>query len=238
MKSGFKTIIRILVALCYLISISFIAIYFVVELNPNVELAPSGRVILLLSICILTYIGSILSCRVFGLKQGSRLIRHFFWLFFILYLQLLLTLTEFDQMFGRNISSIFHPNSYITRLYLQNNVNLVPFKTIFEFISALFTHELPVRVISVNLLGNICAFMPFAFFLPLFFKSMNVWKKFIICMVLIVITIEILQLVFMTGSCDIDDLILNVSGAWIMYGILKISKIQKFIKALTMQDAN
>lgn len=61
--------------------------------------------------------------------------------------------------------------------------------------------------------------MPFAFFLPLLFKKQNNFKTFLLTMICIVIGIELLQFITMSGSCDIDDVILNVSGSLIMYEI-------------------
>ena len=47
------------------------------------------------------------------------------------------------------------------------------------------------------------------------------------------ITIELLQLLFLTGSTDIDDLILNTSGAMLCYYVLHKKRISKAIRWLT-----
>ena len=90
----------------------------------------------------------------------------------------------------------------------------------------------------LNLLGNIVACMPFAFFLPLLFKKQNNLKRFALTMIIIVLTIELLQFVTLSGSCDIDDIILNVSGAIIMYAILKIKSVNNLIKNIFLLEKN
>ena len=78
-------------------------------------------------------------------------------------------------------------------------------------------------------MGNIIACMPFAFFLPLLFKKQNNLKVFTLTMILIVLIIELLQFITLSGSFDIDDLILNVLGAVILFLILKIKRINQLI---------
>jgi glycopeptide antibiotics resistance protein len=61
------------------------------------------------------------------------------------------------------------------------------------------------------------------------FKSMRKYYKFFITMIIIVVIIELLQFITMSGSCDIDDLILNVFGASVIYFIFQIKCINKFM---------
>ncbi|MBQ3561723.1 MAG: VanZ family protein, partial [Oscillospiraceae bacterium] len=46
----------------------------------------------------------------------------------------------------------------------------------------------------------------------------------------IVIAVELLQFITLAGSCDIDDLILNVSGAFLVYLAAKTKNIEKFLR--------
>ena len=48
-----------------------------------------------------------------------------------------------------------------------------------------------------------------------------------------VITVELLQLLFLTGSSDIDDVILNTAGAMLLYGVLRIKGVSRFISKIT-----
>ena len=52
-------------------------------------------------------------------------------------------------------------------------------------------------------------------------------------MIIIVLTAEISQMILLTGAADIDDLILNVLGAMVAFGLLKTKYVDKIIKAIT-----
>ena len=88
----------------------------------------------------------------------------------------------------------------------------MPFETIMTFIQK-FDSMYSTSQVMLNLFGNVCAFMPMAFFLPLLFKKQNKFRYFVITMVLMILGIEFLQLVTGSGRFDVDDLILNLSGA-------------------------
>lgn len=46
--------------------------------------------------------------------------------------------------------------------------------------------------------------------------------------------IEVIQLIFLVGSCDIDDIILNVLGAVFSYLIFKTKICKKIIRQITL----
>ena len=92
------------------------------------------------------------------------------------------------------------------------------------------------KAFIANIIGNICAFMPCGLFLPLIFKKMNNYYRFLLDMIFMVIIIELLQFVTMSGSCDIDDLILNVLGASIVYFIVKIKFVNKYIRKVLLYE--
>ena len=78
--------------------------------------------------------------------------------------------------------------------------------------------------------------MPYGIFLPLIFKKMKKYYKFLITMIFIVVVIELLQFITMSGACDIDDLILNVLGASIIYFIAKIKCINNIIHKIFLWE--
>ena len=82
------------------------------------------------------------------------------------------------------------------------------------------------------LFGNLFALMPYGMFIPLMFNKINKYYKFLIMMIILVIVIELLQFITLSGSCDIDDLILNVMGASIIYFICKIKGVRKIINKI------
>ena len=95
-----------------------------------------------------------------------------------------------------------------------NSINLVPFKTIMEYITAMADGNMRGHAIR-NLLGNLCLFFPIGFYLPFFVKNTRKIGIYCIIMATAIIVIEIIQLATMSGSLDIDDFILNFAGSLI-----------------------
>lgn len=100
------------------------------------------------------------------------------------------------------------------------NINLVPFKTICAQLR-MFKH-IPVIAMK-NLLGNIVIFIPFGVFFPLSFKKTKYYKTFL-AGIIYVLFIELMQFVFMLGSFDIDDIILNCFGITCGYALYIVIK--------------
>lgn len=105
---------------------------------------------------------------------------------------------------------------------LQQNLNLIPFQTLKEFGADVVQKRNMSSFAFMNITGNIGAFVPVGWFLPYFRKVCRKFKRFVLLVVVIITCIELLQWFTMTGSCDIDDLILNVMGACIGFGVYKI----------------
>lgn len=102
----------------------------------------------------------------------------------------------------------------------QLKFNLVPFHTIRLFWDALRLHTYRTAAV-INLLGNVVMFIPLGFLLPRAFPRLDrLWKTLLIAAA-IIIAVEITQLFTLLGTCDIDDLILNLLGAFIGYGFYK-----------------
>lgn len=222
--------------LFYLIATISIFVYILAEISPRVFLNPAGRLFLLGVFCVLTYIGSRILCKTPSISK-SKVIKTTFFVYFILYLLLLATFTLLDPMFGRNIQIGFiFSDPVILKKYLINSCNIIPFATILEYIRALLTQSMNYSTIATNLLGNLVALTPMALFLPMFIKKCEKLKYFVLFTSVAVIVIELLQLVFAIGYCDIDDLILNVSGACVAFIILKAKPIKRVINILIPND--
>ncbi len=106
--------------------------------------------------------------------------------------------------------------------FVRFNTNLVPFKTIGEYFSALARNRMNFDIPIKNLLGNLLMFLPMGVYLPLFFKKMG---RFRVCgpvMLGLVFCVESFQLITRTGSFDVDDIILNFLGAVIGFGLWKL----------------
>ncbi len=127
-------------------------------------------------------------------------------LLFVLYLMALCYFLFFAEMFGR------------TECSREYRYNLVLFKEIERFIKN--RHTLGFRAVFYNIAGNVIAFMPFGFYLPVLFKrirdmSFRVFPGIfpvLLFSLLFSLLVETIQLVYKVGSFDVDDLLLNTLG--------------------------
>ena len=93
--------------------------------------------------------------------------------------------------------------------------NLIPFKTLTDFLVNRSTQSLEVLV--YNLMGNIIVFMPLGFLICLTFYKRNTLVKTAGYSCLIILAAETLQLVTRLGVFDLDDVILNLIGCCMGY---------------------
>lgn len=99
---------------------------------------------------------------------------------------------------------------------LRNSYNIVPFRTVLNYIRMLSSESLLMRRSAfINLAGNILCFVPLGFFLPLSFKRLQRPAPFFGFTAILILSVELIQLFSLRGSFDIDDLIFNLFGAGI-----------------------
>lgn len=120
------------------------------------------------------------------------------WVMFIAYLIALVYFMFFAESFGRNP---------LERDYAYN---LEPFKEIKRFY--IYRHQLGMKAFLLNVVGNVVAFFPCGFFLPVVSRRSRTWYKAIFLCFGLSLAIEMTQLVFKVGSFDVDDLFLNTAG--------------------------
>ncbi len=124
---------------------------------------------------------------------------------FIIYMVVLIYFVLFAEMWGRNQVSAGY------------NYNIVLFREIARFVTNAKT--LGWRVVLINLLGNVAAFVPFGLFLPMVANlRFNVLSMAVLTFDLS-LTIELMQLLTKVGSFDVDDLLLNTLGGIIGYAL-------------------
>lgn len=218
---------KIISIIIYIVSFILICLYLYIDFF-NIIKNPIIKVILLLSICILTYFGGLFLIK-YNKKYKYTIIKINIVIWFILYVIFLLRITLFDSFFNRRNILFIGNNKIVFRDYMNYVINLIPFKVIINFIIDFINKAVSFDKFIYNLLGNFIAFTPFAFFLPKLFKKLDNTKTFIITMFIIVSIIELTQFITLTGTFDIDDYILNISGAYLMFKLLKKDKINEFI---------
>lgn len=108
----------------------------------------------------------------------------------------------------------------------EPSINLEPLRTIRLFVRVLLydSSEYNIRMAIVNLFGNIAMFIPLGYFLPRQWTPLRKWWRTWLVTFLVMTAVEIAQLFTLRGTCDVDDLILNLLGAALGYGLFCILK--------------
>lgn len=105
------------------------------------------------------------------------------------------------------------------------HLNLIPFRTLRLFAGLLDSAQPEyVRSAVINLGGNIIMFIPLGLLLPRVFPHLTSLPRVLLVTAVLITAVEITQLFTLVGSCDIDDLILNIIGSAIGYGFHLIAK--------------
>ena len=150
--------------------------------------------------------------RVIFLKRRKKefvLKREFLLFVFASYCVMIISATIMPQWCESTIDGVTHIE------FVRNDpkFNLIPFRSISSFM------ELTGENSKINLFVNVFLLFPFGLLFPIIWSTYK--KKTLIYGILISVTIEILQII-PGRSTDIDDVILNVLGCSIGYGIARL----------------
>lgn len=219
---------KVFAIFCYCAAMGAAGLSLAAQFSQSFFLRPAGNLFLLCCCCLFLYLGSLLWCWGIPASSKAAIMKKTFACCFGLYLFFLADLLLFNFSFGRPGFSFQREDAYFS-----SSVNLIPFATIGMYLERLRQQTISPPIALTNLLGNVAAFSPFAFFLPLLFPKISSFKKFALSIIGIVSFAELLQLILGRGSCDIDDLILNAGGACILYGILHLPGTRKILRRIT-----
>ena len=214
----------------YLLSLFILLFCIKVRLSSGIYIYTNVRLMLLAISCIFIYLASFILVE--KLNYTKKILKINLVIYCLIYTTTIITLTLFDEIFGRNGLVFVHWNKELLNLYMKTSFNIIPFKTINLFINGYINGYVSFKNFWVNIFGNLFALMPYGMFIPLIFKKINKYYKFLLLMIILVICIELLQFITLSGSCDIDDLILNVMGASIIYFIFRIKIVRKIINRI------
>ena len=123
------------------------------------------------------------------------------WIVFYIYILLLSYFLFFSERYGRDL--------------ITDNYNLQPFREIKRFIT--YREQVGLEGFLVNIVGNVLAFSPLGFFLPLLNKNYRKFYKIAIISILFSLIIEASQLLLKVGVFDVDDILLNSLGGILGY---------------------
>ena len=143
-------------------------------------------------------------------ENNQKLKKEITWILFILYIIFLLSTIVYTKL----TTGTIYP-----KLNIKSNV--VPFTSIIETITLLLTKTQGFYYIFDYLILDIILFIPLGLFLPILFPKTKKIKNFILICLTISIIKELFQLLLNVGMFNIDDIILNLSGAIISYTIFK-----------------
>lgn len=112
------------------------------------------------------------------------------------------------------------------REQVLSNINLKPFYTIKNYYYTLLhsSSGAMVRHCFINLGGNVLLFIPAGYLLPRLWKKQRNFILFLFSCAGLILAVEVLQLVSLLGSFDVDDVILNLSGMTLGYLLCIISR--------------
>ena len=220
-------IYKLLIFVFYSLSLFLLIFCLKVRVTSGMFLYTKVRLLLLFIACLFIYISGYILVK--KLNYTKKILKVNLIIYFIIYTVIIITLTLYDEIFGRNGLVIADWNRNLLKTYINTSFNIIPFKTINLFINGYMNGLVTFRDFSINIFGNICVLMPYGILIPLIFKRVDKYYEFLVLMVFFVILIEVFQFITLSGSFDIDDLILNVLGASIIYFVYKIKFINKLI---------
>lgn len=101
----------------------------------------------------------------------------------------------------------------------ERSINLLPLSSYFDY----GEHSYLMEKVALNIL-NVALFVPVGFLLGCGFRNLT-WKRAFAIGAMVSVFIEILQLIFRKGLCEVDDVIHNVLGCMVGYGIYKLANL-------------
>ena len=129
---------------------------------------------------------------------------------------------------GALLLVLFNRNRYIAGIpyweQVRQYLNFRPFETISLYWRLLRDPVRPVltRLAVYNLAGNILLFLPMGALIPTLFPKVRNLFKTLLLVALMVSIAELCQVLILAGSCDVDDLILNLLGTALGFPLYKI----------------
>lgn len=103
----------------------------------------------------------------------------------------------------------------------EPRINLIPLSSYFDIAENSYLKEVAV----INIL-NVALFIPVGLLAGCGFRGMT-WRRALVIGVTLSVVIELLQLMFRKGLCETDDVIHNVVGCMIGYGVTRLFSLTR-----------
>lgn len=205
-----------------IVSIVMVCLGLFLDISYKFGMTVEGKILFYVMPMLLLFINMVIQIKNTVEDTQKEIIkRRMLGLIFIIYIILLFTLLFLSSEYR-------HIDQNVPLEFNENKINIIPFKEISRFLSS--GH---LRNILVNVVGNLIAFSPMGFFIPMLFSNkIKNLKQFTLLMILIVLILELAQFVVNVGAADIDDVILNTLGAVIVYALMKTKIIGNMLKRI------
>lgn len=216
--------------LIIIITIILIGIDLVFAIMPNIRLKTIFTIGCFAIPTILITITMIIQIKLEDNKKEKDRIRNF-WLktLFIIYCILLICILFLNNEYRTNRTMQFSFDKLFSEEHLEIN-NIVPFGTLSSYIDKMINHRINTNIVLVNVVVNLVLFAPMGFFVPMLFKEkIKNTKQFLLLILGITVSIEVLQFFTFSGTFDVDDIILNTIGAVIIYLLMKTKTIKTIV---------
>ena len=148
------------------------------------------------------------------MKKNARAV---LWLTFAVYCFAVLRLT------------FFHRPGY-THAELWEHINLIPLRTVFNYVQWTLDGWVTVEITARNLLGNLVLFFPMGCYLPILFPSLQRKETLVWQMFGLLLGIETLQLLLRVGTFDVDDILLNLAGTFAGFALVRVPCVARFLR--------
>ena len=194
-----------------------------IDICSNIRMTGTTKIAIYVTPMTLLFINMIIGIKnTNSIDDKEKIKKHMLWMIFVIYIISISTLLFLDSAYRY---SGHLPSGW-------DRVNLIPFKEITECLSGLFSGNISIKSALVSIGGNLLAFVPMGFFIPVLLGSRikNI-KQFTLLMIIITSAVELTQFITKTGISDIDDVILNTLGAVIVYLLVsRFKRIENFCR--------
>jgi len=199
------------------------------KISNDISIPYRGTVILLCLVAVLAISGTMVLASILTRKELKvNMMNTILWVIFLAYIIALLKVLFIDRT-DYSSSNLYHED--------MRDINLIPFTTIKLFINSWNYGYLNKGLIITNIIGNIVIFIPMVLLLWCLFKIMR--RKWVVVIVnfLVIVGVEVSQYLTHYGSCDIDDILLNMIGVFIGYFIVTRKLFTRICKIFYIIDA-
>ena len=226
---------RIINIIAIIIAIAMVMLGLILDFNPRIYMSGTGKIIIYVTPMIVLFLNMIYQIKKSDNKDEKESIKKKMLAgIFIIYIIALATLLFIGSTYrvGGGLNS---ENSIkvFSKMHFENFSNLIPFKTIIGYIQRLINGTINSNIVLVNILGNLIAFAPTGFFIPVLFgEKIKSLIKFASLIAITVLIVEIIQFITFTGQLDVDDIILNTVGAVPIFLLMKTKMVKNILQKL------